>query len=195
MLKTPELVPFRLTRDMIDGMGGSQNLNGIFKHCCEHTLRVMRNNYQQILTVLDVLVHDPLYKWTLSTDKIQQLRPQNDDKLKQQQEQYNQATMSISTASTRGNNNNATRSTTPYFINSSPQSSPDINMSDSNESGNAAAKRAISLVRSKLGLGSSESNISDLGSLSIEGQVQYLINEATDRHKLAYMYYGWAAWV
>ncbi|XP_039811657.1 serine/threonine-protein kinase ATM-like [Panicum virgatum] len=37
MLKTPERVPFRLTRDIIDGMGVT-GVEGVFRRCCEKTL-------------------------------------------------------------------------------------------------------------------------------------------------------------
>jgi ataxia telangiectasia mutated family protein len=68
VLPTPERVPFRLTRDMIDGMGicGTE---GPFKRSCEKVLRVMRDNQSSLLTILDVLLHDPLYAWVLSPQK------------------------------------------------------------------------------------------------------------------------------
>lgn len=38
-LNTPELVPFRLTRDVVDGMGVT-GVEGVMRRCCEETLRV-----------------------------------------------------------------------------------------------------------------------------------------------------------
>ena len=38
-LNTPELVPFRLTRDVVDGMGVA-GVEGVMRRCCEETLRV-----------------------------------------------------------------------------------------------------------------------------------------------------------
>jgi ataxia telangiectasia mutated family protein len=38
-LNTPELVPFRLTRDLVDGMGLT-GVEGVMRRCCEETLRV-----------------------------------------------------------------------------------------------------------------------------------------------------------
>ena len=37
VLPVPELVPFRLTRDIIDGMGVNKT-EGIFRRCCEFTM-------------------------------------------------------------------------------------------------------------------------------------------------------------
>jgi phosphatidylinositol kinase/protein kinase (PI-3 family) len=73
VLRIPEIVPFRLTRDIVDGMGlmGTQ---GTFRSCCEETLRVLRMNEELLMTVMQVFVYDPLYKWSLSPDKINNLR-------------------------------------------------------------------------------------------------------------------------
>ena len=64
-LGTPETVPFRLTRDVIDGMGVS-GCEGTFRRSCEEVLRVLRDHTMSLLTILEVVIHDPLYKWSLS---------------------------------------------------------------------------------------------------------------------------------
>ncbi|XP_042436712.1 serine/threonine-protein kinase ATM-like isoform X3 [Zingiber officinale] len=78
MLKTPERVPFRLTRDIIDGMGVT-GVEGVFRRCCEETLSVMRANKEALLTIIEVFIHDPLYKWALSPLKALQLQKETDD--------------------------------------------------------------------------------------------------------------------
>lgn len=65
MLRTPEVVPFRLTRDIEDGMGVT-GVEGVFRRCCEETMRVLRRNQDAILTVIGVLIHDPLHRWGVS---------------------------------------------------------------------------------------------------------------------------------
>jgi ataxia telangiectasia mutated family protein len=45
-------VPFRLTREIIDGMGVS-GVEGIFRRCCEATLSVMRTNKEALLTIIE----------------------------------------------------------------------------------------------------------------------------------------------
>ena len=57
---------------------------------------VMHNNQQSLLTILQVLLYDPLYNWTLSQDKAHQLQQ------KQQQRDIK-----------KNNNNNS-----PYITNS-----------------------------------------------------------------------------
>ncbi|XP_047054644.1 serine/threonine-protein kinase ATM isoform X1 [Lolium rigidum] len=77
MLKTPERVPFRLTRDIIDGMGVT-GVEGVFRRCCEKTLSVMRENKEALLTIIEVFIHDPLYKWALSPLKALQRQKETD---------------------------------------------------------------------------------------------------------------------
>lgn len=64
-LSTPETVPFRLTRDVVDGMG-SVGTEGNFRASCEASLQVLRDNTSSLITVLEVFIHDPLFKWMLS---------------------------------------------------------------------------------------------------------------------------------
>jgi len=64
LLSIPETVPFRLTRDVVDGMGIS-GTNGVFTDCAELTLKALRNHESRIMTVLEVLKHDTLYTWKL----------------------------------------------------------------------------------------------------------------------------------
>lgn len=37
--------------------------------CCEKTMSVLRQNQETILTILEVLLYDPLYAWTISPSK------------------------------------------------------------------------------------------------------------------------------
>ncbi|TMW60147.1 hypothetical protein Poli38472_000189 [Pythium oligandrum] len=74
-LFTPETVPFRLTRDLVDGMGVS-GVDGVFTRCCEATLQLLRKKSASVVTILEVVMHDPLYRWTLSPLKA--LRIQKD---------------------------------------------------------------------------------------------------------------------
>jgi ataxia telangiectasia mutated family protein len=55
LLPLPELIPFRLTRDIVDGMGVAGTA-GVFSRCCEETLLVLRENRQALLAVVDVSI-------------------------------------------------------------------------------------------------------------------------------------------
>ena len=80
VLPVPELVPFRLTRDLVDGMGITKT-EGVFRRCCEFTMEALRNESYSIMTILDVLRYDPLYSWSLSPLRLKKLQEnQTDDK-------------------------------------------------------------------------------------------------------------------
>ncbi|XVE48802.1 hypothetical protein DITRI_Ditri01bG0031900 [Diplodiscus trichospermus] len=64
-LEKPELVPFRLTQNMIDGLGIT-GYEGIFLRVCEITLSVLRTHRETLMSVLETFIHDPLVEWTKS---------------------------------------------------------------------------------------------------------------------------------
>jgi hypothetical protein len=163
ILKTPEIVPFRLTRDMIDAFGIT-GVEGSFKRTAEETLAVLRHATEMLLTVLQVFLHDPLYKWALSPNKIQQLRPAAEN------ENDNEGNLGGEEQG-RGNSNG-----------DAPASAGRIR--------NFGAERAMLAVKQRL-IGSDYSQ----GLLSISGQVNWLISEASHPDNLAKMYFGWSAWV
>jgi ataxia telangiectasia mutated family protein len=72
-LPRPEKIPFRMTRDMVDGMGLAQT-DGVMSRCAEESLRVMRENKHSLLAIVDVLLHDPLESWKMSDHKREQKR-------------------------------------------------------------------------------------------------------------------------
>jgi ataxia telangiectasia mutated family protein len=73
VLPVPELVPFRLTRDIVDGMGITKT-EGVFRRCCEFTLAALRKEVYSIMTILDVLRYDPLYSWSISPVRLAKLQ-------------------------------------------------------------------------------------------------------------------------
>ncbi|KAK3095904.1 hypothetical protein FSP39_020638 [Pinctada imbricata] len=77
ILPTPETVPFRLTRDIVDGMGVS-GVEGVFRRCCEKTMEVMHQNQEALLTILEVLLYDPLNNWTMSPHKAVKIQAHRD---------------------------------------------------------------------------------------------------------------------
>ncbi|KAL6852270.1 phosphatidylinositol kinase- protein kinase tor1 [Amphichorda felina] len=63
--KYPERVPFRLTRMLTYAMEVS-NIEGSFRITCEHVMRVLRENKESIMAVLEAFIHDPLLTWRLT---------------------------------------------------------------------------------------------------------------------------------
>lgn len=89
VLPVPEVVPFRLTRDLVDGMGQT-GVEGVFRRCCNLTLEALRHDQEAIMTILDVLRYDPLHSWSISPLRLQ--------KMQENHEQAEDAATAASTA-------------------------------------------------------------------------------------------------
>ncbi|KAI3638579.1 hypothetical protein MIR68_003077 [Amoeboaphelidium protococcarum] len=62
LLRFPEVLPFRLTRDIIDGMGLC-GVNGPFMNNATKMLDILRDGREELQSMLEVLRIDPLYSW------------------------------------------------------------------------------------------------------------------------------------
>lgn len=63
--EVPELVPFRLTRNMLAAMGIS-GWKGTFLKACEVSLGVLRENKDLLQTNLESFIYDPMLEWVKS---------------------------------------------------------------------------------------------------------------------------------
>lgn len=66
--EVPERVPFRLTHNMVDGLGVT-GTEGVFRKACEVTMRILRLNKESLRSVLETFVHDPLVDWLPNAKK------------------------------------------------------------------------------------------------------------------------------
>jgi len=62
--KFPERIPFRLTRMLVNAMEVC-GIEGTFKSTCEGVMRVLRENKDSVMAMLEAFVHDPLINWRL----------------------------------------------------------------------------------------------------------------------------------
>lgn len=60
--KYPEKVPFRLTRMLTYAMEVS-GIEGSFRITCENVLRVLRDNKESLMAILEAFANDPLINW------------------------------------------------------------------------------------------------------------------------------------
>lgn len=169
-LQTPERVPFRLTHNLIDAMG-SICYEGHFKRTCEEVLRVARNNSAPIMSVLKAFAFDPLVGANCTSIKTQQ-----------------QA----------GRDSRVGAGDTSRMIEDAACTTK-VSIEDIVENieiCNKQASNSIKLIDERLrGLhrsSCSSSTDEHTRPLSVKGQVNALIKEATDDTRLARMYYGWA---
>ena len=137
-LKVPEVVPFRLTHNMVQAMGPT-GTEGPFKITCEIALGLMRKQKDVLMSALRPFYFDPLLDWKGKTSKTEAGEVVN--------------TMAVETLKTIENKLNG-------LISSFGSKTVNMNMP-----------------------------------LSVAGQVQYLIKEATSHENLSKMYLGWAPYL
>jgi len=73
VLAVPEIIPFRCTRDIVDGMGITKT-EGVFRRCCEFTLETLRKESSTIMAILEVLRYDPLYSWSINPIRMAKIQ-------------------------------------------------------------------------------------------------------------------------
>ncbi|OMJ08962.1 Serine-protein kinase ATM [Smittium culicis] len=180
LLPIPELVPFRLTQNILDGMGllnNNNNGNSVFFEYCKDTLNLIRKYNSLINTVLNVLKHDPLYHWSSISIKRKQI---SSKQLMRDDIFYSKPREELNP------------SLNPFYKLMKGKSSKS---NQANESGakktnndvedlNREAERAILSVTKRLG-----------SELSAECVVNELIQNAIDPKNLSRMFSGWQPWL
>jgi serine/threonine-protein kinase ATR len=157
-LQVPEIVPFRLTHNIIDAMG-STGFEGHFRRSCEVTLRVMRENRDTLMSVLYPFVCDP----QVGADAPPLTTRDNNQRSKQNIILINQERVNTEMSLLR------------------------------------IANRLKGLVKDGKTI-VKDGRTQDMGSrsllpVSVSGQVNVLIEEATDAGRLARMFWGWASFL
>lgn len=94
LLKIPEVVPFRLTRDLVDALGVC-DVEGPMRGSAEHAMRVLRANAESLLAILQLVVHNPLYKWS-QEKQMQERQLQKDPSAHQQPSRNPEAERALS---------------------------------------------------------------------------------------------------
>ncbi|EOD44373.1 Phosphatidylinositol 3-/4-kinase catalytic [Neofusicoccum parvum] len=172
VLPVPEVVPFRLTRDIVDAMGYT-GVEGVFRRCCEFTLDTLRDERDSIMTILNVLRYDPLYSWSVSPLKAKKMQ-------EEQQKDNNGADVKPENGADR-------LSEAPSGVGDGVDEQRFLlemtSKRKEDEEVQGEAGRALSVVERKLSK-----------ALSSAAAVAELIQQATDERNLAVLYGGWSAW-
>jgi serine-protein kinase ATM len=53
---------------LVDGFGLC-GVEGVFRNSCETILELLKNSREQIMTIFEVLLYDPLHNWCISPRK------------------------------------------------------------------------------------------------------------------------------
>lgn len=147
---------------------GVNGCDGVFRRCCEETVRVLRARHQALETILEVFVHDPLCNWALSPTAVLRLQRPDDAEASPAE-----ATAVVVVGGGVGG----------AAVTSQQGSTPEASR------GNKEAERALQRLKAKL------QGLEYGDTLSVEGQVSQLIVEAEDPSRLCQMFPGWAPWL
>lgn len=175
VLPVPEVVPFRLTRDLVDAMGYTKT-EGVFRRCCEFTMDTLREERESIMTLLNVLRYDPLVNWSVTPAKAKRM----------QEGQDTNANAVRAGAAGPGATPAPTPGATPGPAGVGVSGILEDGVQDSHkkrEEQAGEAGRALSVVEKKLSK-----------TLSTPATVNELIQAATDERNLAVLYCGWASY-
>ncbi|KAI0316749.1 atypical/PIKK/FRAP protein kinase [Amylostereum chailletii] len=166
--KFPEKIPFRLTRMLTHAMEVS-GIEGSFRHTCEITMGVLRDNKESLMAVLEAFVYDPLINW--------RLMPTEADKR-------------------LGGGNDTVRAAELARVTAYPQGptrklKADENdiLNEAQENRNERALTVYNRVQNKL----TGRDFNPEVVLSVEAQVEKLIAQATSLENLCQCFSGWCA--
>lgn len=84
-LGVPEIVPFRLTPNLIEAMGALK-YEGSFRKSCELTMSIIRDNENILMNFLESFIHDPLMDWRSSANGDARSEEKNQLRIRKQQE-------------------------------------------------------------------------------------------------------------
>ncbi|KAI9816376.1 MAG: phosphatidylinositol kinase- protein kinase tor1 [Phylliscum demangeonii] len=182
--KYPERVPFRLTRMLTYAMEVS-NIEGSFRLTCEAVMRVLRDNKESVMAVLEAFVHDPLLNWRL-TNRESPGQPSFPSERRQSLAAVTTGVSSgISVVAAAGGDDTLEGRETyrpRARSNLDPETEP-------KEVQNARALQVLSRVREKLTGCDFRAN----QELNVPDQVDRLLLEATDLENLCQHYIGWCS--
>ena len=188
--KYPEQVPFRLTRMLTFAMEVS-NIDGSYKISCEAVMRVIRDNKESILAVLEAFIHDPLLNWKLTSRESPQetsFRSERRQSLIGNEIETDEPVFPSTSpsAAMRGSGRSSRgRGRTSALSDAANGAPPD----DARETQNLRAVQVLARVKEKL----NGRDFKPDREAGVEEQVAKLINQATSIENLCQHYIGWCS--
>ncbi|KAF7260459.1 hypothetical protein EG68_02210, partial [Paragonimus skrjabini miyazakii] len=213
LLPTPEMVPFRLTRDLVHALG-PLGLEAGFKPAAETVLSELRIGGDVICTLLQVLLYDPLYSWSLTPAQLCALEARRAEcpfglmrskpSASVLMDQTNFLVERDVNADPSGTVPIDQRSALDVPIRQTIGPRSKLSNTTARDPVNQLAERVLLNVRSKLAgrvtgtlaaASSEQRKCGGLNQLDVAGHVGLLMHAATDRSNLARMYFGWQAYL
>eukprot|EP01038_Epipyxis_sp_PR26KG_P009200 gene9200-12410_t len=181
-LNIPEIIPFRLTSNMIENMG-PLGIEGVFKLSMEQTLRVLRDHKDALLSILEPFLRDPTVVWSRS-GRQQRLESSN----------YSDSGTTVGgrSESTSHYTDYENKEATEMLKKISDRLDGIYNISHPNREKIIANYKRRNEPLPARGLGALQD---EMLPLSVQGQVQRLVEEATADENLAQLFIGWQSWL
>jgi DNA-dependent protein kinase catalytic subunit len=172
-LPIPELIPFRLTRQLTEFLQ-PLDADGLLKHNMIHTMSALRENQDILLNTMDVFIKDPLLDWEKLARRLAKEQGA-EDTIKSW---FPKKKIDIVRRKLRGDN--------PSHI----------TFAELRESVHDGQTYLKSLQKIVLGDASVNKRATIKESCpSVRDQIECLIDQATDPNILGRTYFGWAPWV
>jgi len=195
--KYPERVPFRLTRMLTFAMEVS-NIEGSFRTTCEKVMRVLRENKESLMAVLEAFIHDPLLTWRLNERESPPEPSYHSERRASLMGQPAAEAFASGPHPSMGGSMAQRRRSRASMTGQRPlvNGTASINgvikeneVAEQKEVQNARALQVLSRVKEKL-TGRDFKIHEELG---VDEQVDKLINEATNLENLCQHYIGWCS--
>eukprot|EP01125_Pyxidicula_operculata_P012255 TRINITY_DN4020_c0_g1_i2.p1 TRINITY_DN4020_c0_g1~~TRINITY_DN4020_c0_g1_i2.p1 ORF type:complete len:2409 (-),score=332.13 TRINITY_DN4020_c0_g1_i2:1267-8115(-) len=173
-----EQVPFRLTRMLVNAMEIA-GIRGTFKITCEDVMRVLRENKESIMAVLEAFVYDPLINWRLVRNPSDPSPARTDmaNPLDQSSRPSKKVTRTELFKEEDSENDSG-----------SPDNNSEFDNAELTSETKLKALRILERISDKL---SGCEFPTRKGTLEVGTQVELLINQATSNEILCQAYLGW----
>ncbi|KAI9272821.1 armadillo-type protein [Phascolomyces articulosus] len=176
--KFPEKIPFRLTRMLVKAMEVS-GIEGNFRTTCEHVMRVLRDNKESLMAVLEAFVYDPLINWRLLNNPHTSPAQNRDERVR-----------SIERVANEGIGEDAHRNfSVSRRLNRIEVEAVANENAQGPEMLNTRAVAVVNRVSNKL----TGRDFNPRDTLDVPTQVDKLIQQATSLENLCQCYIGWCA--
>ena len=169
-LPKPEVVPFRLTQNMLDAFGPT-GADGLFSGSLKCAMGTLRDNRDTLLSVLEPFLKDPIIDWK---------------RYRSQQQQVSNTSGGSSSNKQGASEDRQTK-----------EAKRSINVIDERLRGiyNLRNPNLKRIKRSDAVTTHEDSELTHMLPLSVEGQAHKMIAEATSSENLVQMYVGWMPWI
>ncbi|KAJ5242888.1 uncharacterized protein N7469_001215 [Penicillium citrinum] len=178
--KYPERVPFRLTRMLTFAMEVS-NIEGSYRITCEAVMRVLRENKDSLMAVLEAFIHDPLINWRLGAQE-------SPDRVSLTAERRQSIIEGINFE--HGTQSNTyTRHRRPSILEGGILDTQEGVPAEAREAQNARALQVLARVKEKL----TGRDFKHYEELNVSDQVDKLLAQATSVENICQHWIGWCS--